>query len=94
LATGAASGAQQGDEAIPLARRAVELTKRQDVTALDALAASYAIAGQFSDAVKTTEEALRLSSIPPPLTRQIRERLALYKQSKPYRESTVPGGPR
>jgi tetratricopeptide (TPR) repeat protein len=94
LATGGKSGAQQGDQAIPLARRAVELTERQDVTALDALAASYATAGRFNDAVKTAEEALRLSSTAPPLTRQIRERLTLYEQGKPYRESLGSGAPR
>jgi Flp pilus assembly protein TadD len=51
---------------------------------LDALAAAYAAAGSFERAVTTIERALKLSQ-DELLTAALRERLALYREGKPYR---------
>src|SRR5262249_13818751 len=48
-------------EAVGLAERAATLTNRQDSAALDALAAAYAAAGRFDDAVGTGSAALALA---------------------------------
>ena len=48
---------RNGAEAVRLAERACELTKRKNPGMLDTLAAAYAEAGRFADAVKTAKEA-------------------------------------
>jgi Flp pilus assembly protein TadD len=78
------SGAGGAREAIRAAERAVELTKGHDAQMLDALAAAYAAAGSFERAVTTIERALKLSQ-DELLTAALRERLALYREGKPYR---------
>jgi tetratricopeptide (TPR) repeat protein/mono/diheme cytochrome c family protein len=70
---------RQPREAIQLAERAVELTGRHSADALDVLAAAYASAGRFDAAVRTGEEALRLSSASS-LTGEIRARVDLYRR--------------
>ncbi len=77
-------------EAIGLALRAVELTGDRDAETLDALAAAYAAAGQFDQAVTTAQRALELPPAGKPewLDSGIRMRMELYRQAKPYREST------
>jgi len=76
------------DEAIRLAERAAELTQYQNAVFLDTLAAAYAAAGRFDQAVKTAQGALAL--IPDVQTGEladgIRARVELYKQARPYRE--------
>ncbi len=75
-------------EAIELAKRAQSLTftEHDDIRILDTLAAAYAASGQFDLAVSTVQKALAL--VPPThndeVINQIRERLLLYKQGKPY----------
>lgn len=72
-------------EAIEHALRACELTKYKNPSVLDTLAAAYAAAGRFSDAVATAEEALELtSSADKKLTERIQDRLSLYKTGQPY----------
>ena len=76
------------EEAIRLAERACELTKYEKPDLLDTLAAAYAAAGRFADAVATAEKALNLarSSQQKELIRQIQNRLHFYKLSQPYVE--------
>ena len=62
LATANEPDLRDGSEAVQLSARAVELTRRQSLRELDTLAASYAETGQFTDAIKTAEEALALNS--------------------------------
>jgi len=72
-------------EAVRLAERArVHL---DDAVTLDALAAAYASAGRYGDAVRVAEEALAeaLGARRSELAGEIRERLGLYRQDKPYR---------
>jgi tetratricopeptide (TPR) repeat protein len=88
-ATSPDDGLRDGDEAIRLASRAVALAGDRDVTALDTLAAAYAAAGRFDDAVETARRALAVASETgrDQARAPIAERLALYLDNQPYRET-------
>jgi len=58
------------------------MSKRQDPFALDALAAAYAAAGRFDDAVATAESALLVA--PPEVAAEIEIRLALYRTGQRF----------
>jgi tetratricopeptide (TPR) repeat protein len=74
------------DEAIRLAERAVALTNRQSVAALEAAAAAYAAAGRFDEAVGTQQQAIDLAvANRVPSTEPLRSRLELYRRRKPLR---------
>jgi tetratricopeptide (TPR) repeat protein len=60
LATYPDDAIREPQQALTWARRAVETTKREDPRALDALAAALASAGQFAEAVRVADEAIRL----------------------------------
>ena len=79
---------RNGPEAVRLAERACQLTKRQQTTILDTLAAAYAETGRFAEAVKTTEEirALALSAHDTNMVEVTRQRLELYRAGKAYRD--------
>jgi tetratricopeptide (TPR) repeat protein len=77
---------RDGKEAIKLAKKACELTAWKDAAALDTLAAAYAEAGQFPDAIKWMEEALKDKAAEKEFGAGFRARLQLYKDKKPYRE--------
>jgi len=74
--------------ALQLARRAGELTDFQQPDYLDTLAAAYAAAGQFPQAVETAQKAIKLASAAGQnnLTQRIQKRLLLYQSRQPYRE--------
>jgi tetratricopeptide (TPR) repeat protein len=80
---------RNGAEAVRLATRACEITKHQDTGMLDTLAAAYAEAGRFDEAIKTTEEirALAVSAHDAAMVDTAKQRLALYKSGKPYRDA-------
>ena len=82
--------AEGGDPnlAVELADRALRLTGRQDIACLDTLAAAYASAGRFDDAMATANEARRLAESlgQNTLAQEIHMRLQLYRDRKPYRE--------
>jgi tetratricopeptide (TPR) repeat protein/mono/diheme cytochrome c family protein len=73
-------------EAVSLAERAAELTGRREIHPLDVLAAAYAAAGRFRQAVETAraavDRAVALDQVE--LATQIRRRLELYLQNRPY----------
>jgi tetratricopeptide (TPR) repeat protein len=75
-------------EAIQLAQQACELTYYQDPRSVDTLAAAYAAAGRFDDAVANAEMAVQLTASGDNKQRHraIQNRLQLYKQKKPYRQ--------
>jgi Flp pilus assembly protein TadD len=83
LATGANPSPRDVAEAIDAAERGAGLTGRRDARALDVLAAAYAAAGQFHRAVDAAFAALRLLPAEP-LAAEMRQRLDLYRQQKPY----------
>ena len=84
LATNPKASVRNGDEAVELATRAVKLSGAKDPAALDTLAAAYAEAGRFPDAVQTARQALALA--PAPLAEDLKARIALYEANRPFRE--------
>ena len=83
---------RNGAEAVRLGARAVELAGQPDAAALDCLAAAYAEAGRFPDAVETARRALTLAGQQnkAALASAIRARLALYEGKTPFRETPAP----
>ena len=77
-------------QALQLAQRACELTNYQSPNMLNALAAAYAAADNFSDAVKTAEKALNLARLAGAneLVSKIQSCLELYRQQQPYYSTT------
>jgi tetratricopeptide (TPR) repeat protein len=79
---------RDGDAAVELARRACDLTGWDSSHSLDRLAASYAEAGQFAEAVRWQAEAVELAGDETKAERQ--QRLDLYRRNQPYRQTTEP----
>ena len=52
---------RDGKEALQLASRACELTRHQDPSTLNALAAAYAELGQFAEAIQISDQAIALA---------------------------------
>jgi tetratricopeptide (TPR) repeat protein len=77
------------NEAIRLASRACELANYKNPAFLDTLAAAYASAGKFSEAVDTANKAINLADAAnqPKIKNVIQYHLSLYTQGKPYIES-------
>lgn len=72
-------------EAVRIALHAAELTGKRDPSVLDVLAAAYAAAGRYPEAVNVAEAAEEIALRRQPiLAEQIRERLILYRAGKPY----------
>lgn len=90
LATSTEADFRRPDEAIAYGERARRLTRNGDVRVLDALAAAYASAGRYADAVALLEQAVGLvpSNAAPDALRLLRERLRLYRQGKSYRDES------
>lgn len=88
LATSRDAQYRDGGRAVELARRGCELTGYTEPTLLDKLAAGYAEAGQFDEAIRTGETALRLARIvgPEELAAIISTRLEWYKRGEAYHE--------
>jgi Flp pilus assembly protein TadD len=89
LATCPTDTIRNGSEAVDLALMAVRLSKGREPAILDTLAAAYAEAGRFSEAVDTVELAVSLASArgDAALADIIRQRIMLYRIGKPYREA-------
>jgi tetratricopeptide (TPR) repeat protein len=73
---------RDGPQAVLLAEQAVKLTHRKDDAILDTLAAAYAEAGRFEEAIRVQKEALSLSKG----ISSYSQRLKLYEAKTPYRE--------
>jgi len=93
LATGPDAALRDGARAVALAEQAVKLTSQRDPVILDTLAAAYAEAGRFDDAVRTARAALELARSDSGLSGSISARLAHYQAHTPVREP-APGGSR
>jgi tetratricopeptide (TPR) repeat protein len=84
LATSEEDSLRDGRKAVQLASKAIRESGHDNAHCLDVLAAAYAQAGMFDDAVKTCRRALELSG---ELERgALRSRLDLYRRDMPYRE--------
>jgi protein O-mannosyl-transferase len=77
-------------EAIRLAERAIDLTAHTDIASLDALAAAYAAAGRFEEAISAARAGIDLAAAAgiPAAVDGFRARLQLYQQGQPYRVPT------
>jgi len=83
LATAGDPAVRRPAEAVELAERAAALTRRQDAGVLDVLAAAYASAGRFDEAVNIAQAALSLGP-GEPLAGNLRQRLVLYQQRRMF----------
>jgi tetratricopeptide (TPR) repeat protein len=87
LATCPKADVRDGKKAVEYARKACELTGWKEAVYLDTLASAYAESGDFKQAVKWQKKALESSEKFPEKERdEMRARLKLYEQGKPYRE--------
>ena len=87
-ATCSDASVRNGKEAVSAASKACELTEWKDWEYIDTLAAAYAEAGDFKRAVEFQEQALRTGN-PSELEQKVmRERVALFKDSQPFRENS------
>jgi len=88
LATSPERVHRDGYRAVKLAEWACKATAYKSPPLLDTLAAAYAEAGQFDQAVQTTLKAIEIvRSNPKASTATLESRLELYKASMPYHES-------
>jgi tetratricopeptide (TPR) repeat protein len=87
LATCPDTRARDGKKAIEIAQKACELSHWKPWAYIDTLAAAYAETGDFDQAVKYQSQALKIAPPENELVQGAKQRLELYKQHKPYRES-------
>jgi tetratricopeptide (TPR) repeat protein len=87
-ATGKNVEIRDGGEAVRLAEIACRLSQNKEPTILDTLAAAYAEAGRFEEALQTATKALSLARQlkQEDLAREIEARIELFKTGKPFRE--------
>jgi len=87
LATCGEASVRDGMRAVELAERVNQFAGGRDVGFLDTLAAAYAEAGRFEDAVRTAQTALELAklALQAETARRIQERLQLYQAGRSYR---------
>ncbi len=77
---------RNGKKAVELATKACELSQWKNASGLDTLATAYAEAGDFEAAIKYETTALDLNSKDAEFVKAAGQRLALYKDHKPYRD--------
>jgi protein O-mannosyl-transferase len=87
LATFPETRVRNGTKAVELAEHADHLTGNRNASISATLAAAYAEAGQFPNAIKTAERALQLATDQgnPALADAIRAQIRLYQSGFPYR---------
>jgi tetratricopeptide (TPR) repeat protein len=86
LATGPEASLRNGQKAMELAQQAEQLSGGTSPEILDTLAAAYAEAGRYPEAVETARQALSLPATQnnPSLADAIQARLKLYEAGSPY----------
>ena len=84
---------RNGAEAVRLAERACELTHYGEPLFIETLAAAYAEAGRFPEAVTTAEKAEQLATAAglAAVAAKNRQLLELYRAGKPYHEPAPTG---
>jgi protein O-mannosyl-transferase len=89
LAVNPDAAVRNGSEAVDLAERACKLTDYKEPLLVGTLAAAYAEAGRFSDAVRSAEKARALAAAAgqQAIAQKNQELLALYRAGRPYREA-------
>ncbi len=79
---------RDGAEAVRLAERGCALTGQKNAALMETLAAAYAEAGQFDQALATAQKirALPPTSLPAGLLERLGQRVPLYEAGQPYRQ--------
>jgi tetratricopeptide (TPR) repeat protein len=95
LATSPDPSLRNGEEAVRLAGAASAKAGRDDPDLMDTLAAAYAAAGRFGDAVSTAERALATARAAgkEDLAREIEGRVALYRAGRAFSVAPKPNEP-
>ncbi len=87
LATNPKDSIRNGHRAVEYAKKACHGTDYKYAPSLDTLAAAHAEAGEWDDALKWQEEAVKIAEKSnPDDVKGMKERLELYKEKKPFRE--------
>jgi Flp pilus assembly protein TadD len=88
LATSRETSVRDGARAVSLAEQACQLTHYRQTTLVGTLAAAYAEAGRFDDAISTAQKACALASESgqQELLKRNQELLELYRAHQPDRE--------
>jgi tetratricopeptide (TPR) repeat protein len=86
LATCPQAAVRDGNKAVELARQADALTSGKNPIILHTLAAAFAEAGRFPEAVETAQRALRLAGAQsnPDLAGQLQAEIKLYQAGQPF----------
>jgi Flp pilus assembly protein TadD len=89
LATSSDGSSRNGAEAVELAQKACQQTQNKDPITMGTLAAAYAEAGRFPDAISTAEKAADLADAAgnAQFAAVNRQLLQLYRVGKPYHEN-------
>ncbi len=92
LATIAPSEGGDPPRAVSLAEHVCEITSNRVAGYVDTLAAAYATAGRFGEAVAVARKAVELgnSAGQTQFVKEVEAHLELYRAGRPYRESTDP----
>jgi tetratricopeptide (TPR) repeat protein len=75
---------RNGDRAVASATHACKFTDWKNADCLDTLTAAYAEKGEFAEAIKWQQKAIELAG--ETAEKGLHERLALYRENKPYRQ--------
>jgi tetratricopeptide (TPR) repeat protein len=89
LATAPDASIRDGRKAVEFAKKAIELSNTDDPKFLRALAAAYAEAGQFSEAIEVTQraKAAATSQNNPEIAHVLQNDIALYQMGLPLRQA-------
>jgi Flp pilus assembly protein TadD len=87
LATNPNASIRNGPEAVELAQRAARLSDAREPAILGTLAAAYAEAGRFPEALQTARKAVELASEQnkPSLAKSVEAKIPLYEAQTPIR---------
>src|SRR6185295_17155492 len=83
LATAPHDRGRNSKQAVAAARQACELSRWRNPDMVKSLAAAYAADGDFDQAVRWIQEAMRLAVDTPPLVRQCERHLQKFRQRQP-----------
>ena len=91
LATAADSSLRNADKSIELAERAAAVTGQRNLSVLDALAAAYASAGRFDEAVAVVDHGIKIATDGrlDAAVAVLQQRRDLYVRRQPYRQSKL-----
>jgi arginase family enzyme len=87
LATSPEDDVRNGPEAMRWAQAAYDVAGHADWDMLDTLSAALAENGRFPEAIAATERLIKHFADEPERIVDFQKRLALYRESKPFRES-------